>query len=66
MYDNRSYTRFGIEAKKILLDKGMTQTDLAKELQISNSYLTEIFKGTRKGTKQKERISKILGMELQV
>lgn len=56
-------TAFGIEAKKVMLDKDMTQTALAKELGISNTYLTEIFHGTRKGTKQKERIAKMLGMK---
>lgn len=58
------YTIFGIEAKKIMIERGMTMTALAKELEISNSYLTEIFKGTRKGAKQKDRIAKVLGMEI--
>ncbi len=53
-------TTFGIKAKKAMLDRHMTQTALAKELGISNSYLTEIFHGTRKGSKQKEKIAKIL------
>lgn len=57
-------TNFGVEARKIMLEKDMTMTELAKQLGISNSYLTDIFRGGRKGTKQKQRIAEILGMEV--
>ena len=57
-------TSFGIQVKKAMLDRDMTQTTLAKELGISNSYLTEILHGTRKGVKQKERIAKILDIKI--
>lgn len=55
---------FGIQVKKAMLDKGMTASELAKELQISNSYLSEILKGTRKGMKQRDKIIKILQLNI--
>jgi len=58
-----NYTTFGKEAKKIMIDKGMTMTQLASQLGISRPYLTEIFSGTRKAKRQKARIVTILGME---
>lgn len=57
------YTQFGKKARKAMIDRDMTMTSLAKELKISNSYLTDIFKGTRKGAKQKVRIAQILELQ---
>lgn len=57
-----NYTEFGAEARKIMLLKGITMTELANELGISTNYVSEIFKGTRNGTKYKERIAEFLGM----
>lgn len=59
-----TYAYFGKEAKKIMIDKGMTMTQLASQLGISRPYLTEIFKGTRRAKKQKQKIATILGMEI--
>ncbi|MBP3037949.1 helix-turn-helix transcriptional regulator [Bacillaceae bacterium Marseille-Q3522] len=58
-----NYTEFGAEARKVMLLKGVTMTELAKEIGISTNYLSDIFKGARAGTKYLSQISKILEME---
>ncbi|QUI25842.1 helix-turn-helix transcriptional regulator [Vallitalea pronyensis] len=47
-----------------MIDKGMSMTQLASQLGISRPYLTEIFSGTRKAKKQKQKIATILGMKI--
>lgn len=61
-----SYSGFGLEAKKVMIDKHIKLKDLANELGVSSSYLCEILKGTRSGQKYKERIADILGLEIVV
>lgn len=46
-----------------MIDMDMSMSDLAKELNITRAYLTEIFKGTRKATGQKQKIARILGLD---
>lgn len=58
----QNYSEFGVKARGIMLVKGITMTALAKELDISVTYLSDILRGTRKGTKQKEKIVQALGM----
>lgn len=60
------YTDFGAEARKIMLQKSIKMRDVAKELGVSVTYVSEIFKGTREGKKQKPLIAKMLGMESEV
>lgn len=60
------YTEFGAEARKIMLQKNIKMVDLANELGVSVTYVSEIFKGTRKGEKYKRRIAEMLGMESEV
>jgi len=57
------YTEFGVEARKIMLQKNIKLKTLAEELGVSASYVSEIFKGTREGKKYKGQIAKILGMK---
>lgn len=57
------YTEFGAEARKIMFQKNMKMKDLAGQLGVSVTYVSEIFKGTRNGKKQKPTIAAILGME---
>jgi len=57
------YTEFGAEARKIMLQKNIKMVDLAKELGVSVTYVSEIFKGTRRGEKYKNRIAEMLGMK---
>lgn len=56
-------TPFGLAIKKRLLDKGMTQKELADSLGIKGCYLTEILYGIRAGWKYREQIEDILGMK---
>lgn len=46
-----------------LLDKGMSLSDLAKELGISVSYLYDIVSGARKATELRQKINEYLGLE---
>ncbi len=57
------YTEFGVEARKIMLQKNIKMKDVAQELGVSVTYISEIFKGTREGKKQKPRITELLEME---
>ncbi|WP_242223697.1 helix-turn-helix transcriptional regulator [Bacillus cereus group sp. BfR-BA-01380] len=58
------YSDFGIEVRKVLLERDLTLTSLASDLEISVSYLSDILKGSRKGKKQKKRIADVLGLEV--
>ncbi|MEK3788784.1 helix-turn-helix domain-containing protein [Paenibacillus sp. FSL K6-1230] len=60
------YTKFGAEARKIMLQRNIKLKDLAEELGVSVTYVSEILKGTRSGEKQKPLIAKMLGMESEV
>ena len=46
-----------------LLDRCMSVSDLAKELDISNAYLYDILSGTRKATDLRQKINDFLGLE---
>lgn len=57
------YSSFGIEVRKVLLERDLTLTVLASELKISVSYLSDILKGSRKG-KTKKAIVELLGLDM--
>lgn len=57
------YSNFGLKARMIMLQKDIKVVDLAKQLEISPTYVSEILKGTRKGVKYRDKIKKILQME---
>ncbi|GIP57873.1 helix-turn-helix domain-containing protein [Paenibacillus woosongensis] len=57
------YTEFGAEARKIMFQKNIKMKDIAQELGVSVSYVSDILKGARYGEKQKPLIAKMLGME---
>lgn len=61
-----NYSDFGLEARKIMLQKNIKMKDLAGELGVSDTYISEIFKGTRPGKKYKGRIAELLGMDVVV
>ncbi|WP_138751882.1 helix-turn-helix domain-containing protein [Paenibacillus sinopodophylli] len=61
-----NYTEFGAEARKIMLQKNIKMKDVAKEVGVSVTYVSEIFKGTRPGKNQKPIIAKMLGLESEV
>lgn len=62
----QNYTEFGAEARKIMLQKNIKMTYVAKEIGVSVSYVSDILKGARAGEKQKPLIAKMLGMESEV
>ncbi len=57
------YSDFGIEARKIMLLRGIKMRSIAEELGVSSTYVSEILKGTRSGGEFKARIAAMLGME---
>lgn len=59
----RSLTLYGRMIQKRLIDKGMTQVELAKYLGCDPGYLCQILYGDRTGTKYREKISKLLDIE---
>ncbi|APT45353.1 helix-turn-helix domain-containing protein [Bacillus safensis] len=54
---------FGKRVKTWLILNDMQQKDLAKMLNISNAYLSDILLGKRKGKKVREKIATILDIE---
>lgn len=64
-YKRRKFklTPFGLATKKRLLDKGMTQKELAEALGIKGCYLTEMLYGIRPGWKYREQIEDILNLK---
>lgn len=58
----RRLTPFGKEVKKKLIDKGMTQVQLADRLGIGKQYLTKIMNGSRSGAKYVDNICSILNI----
>lgn len=61
-----NYSEFGAEARKLMLQKGITLKDIAEKLDVSAPYVSDILKGNRKGEKQKPLIAKMLGMDSEV
>lgn len=55
-------SEFEKQVRHALIDKEMTLTELAGELDISISYLYELMKGTRKNEDQKAKIRQVLGI----
>lgn len=49
--------------RKALIDKNSNIRELAISLGISQAYIYDIFKGNRPGTKQKEKIIQMLGLD---
>lgn len=56
-------SEFEKQVRHALIEKGMTVSDLAKELGLSVSYVHDIMTGKRKGTTQVERIKKFLSID---
>lgn len=57
-------TPLGKEIKKKLIDKDMTQVELAEQLGVTKQYITKIITGTRTGDKYLCRISAILDIDI--
>lgn len=59
----RALTSYGRTIQKRLIDKGMTQVELAEYLGCDPGYLCQILYGDRTGTKYREKISELLDIE---
>ena len=57
-------TAFGKQVKKRLIDKGMTQVELAALIGCNKQYLHKILCGERRGKKYLEDISRVLDIEV--
>lgn len=57
------FTSFGRKVKKRLIDKNMTQVELAALLGCNKQYIHKILTGERSGRKYLEEISRILGID---
>ena len=57
------FSEFGLKARTEMLRRGVTITELAKQLGVSPSYVSDILRGVRKGKPQRKRIAEILGLE---
>ena len=53
---------FGKEVKHALIDKNMTMSDLASNLGISTSYVSDLLKNKRGNEKQIQRIKDFLNI----
>jgi len=51
---------FGIEIKKRLIELGITQRNLAKQLKITDAYLSDILKDNRKALDIRQKIIAII------
>lgn len=63
MKKRRKPTYQGLLIKNRLAQICMTQNELAERLKISPSYLGDILKGRRPGSKHMDKIFSILGIE---
>ena len=57
-------TPLGKEIKKKLIDKDMTQVELAEQLGVTKQYITKIITGTSTGDKYLCRIGAILDIDI--
>lgn len=63
--EKRKLTPFGIIVKKRLVDRGMTQVELAEKMGTSNKYINLIIYGERSGKKYIYQIAEILEIDLE-
>lgn len=64
MQSRRKLTPFGVLVKTTLIEKGMTQVQLADEVGTSNKYLNLILYGDRSGEKYITSIARVLELDL--
>jgi len=64
--NKRQLTAFGVLVKKTLIEKGMTQVQLAQEVGTSNKYLNLILYGDRSGDKYLHHIARVLDLDPEV
>ena len=66
MRKKRKLTAFGAVVKKRLIDKDMTQVELAEILGTSNRYINMILYGERSGEKYLQDIIKVLELDPEI
>lgn len=59
----RGLTKFGELVNERLVELNMTQKSLAKEVGVSEVYLSMILRGKRSGKKYKNDILRVLGIK---
>ncbi|ASN72398.1 hypothetical protein 10S7_21 [uncultured Caudovirales phage] len=59
----RKLTPLGVVIKKALIDKGMTQVQLADNLGVNPKYINLILHGERSGKKYLDDIANLLELE---
>ena len=62
MSGKRELTPYGKEVKHRLIEKNMTQVELAEMVGTSKQYLGKILFGERAGTMYLEKIEQVLGV----
>ena len=63
-WQNKNLTPLGREIKSKLINKNMTQRELAQTLGITPQYITKILSGSRSGERYLPRIGEILGINI--
>lgn len=57
------YTPFGLWVKKVLLEVGMDQRDLAKEIGVQENFLSDVLTGRKQGYDYTDKIINVLTKE---
>lgn len=59
----RNMSEFEKDVRKSLIDRGMSMTDLARALSISNAYVYDIMSGRRNANDMKQKMIHFLGLD---
>ena len=59
----RNMSEFEKDVRKSLIDRGMSMTDLARALSISNAYVYDIMSGRRNANDMKQKMIHFLEMD---
>lgn len=59
----RELTPLGVEIKKALIEKNMTQEELAERVGVRKEYLSYILGGWRSGRKYVDKIREVLELD---
>lgn len=59
----KELTPFGVEVKKRLIDRRMSNSEFCRKYNIPMNRFSEILYGSRPGNKYRDRIATILGIE---
>lgn len=58
--------QFGIEVKKMLIEKGITQHSIAKKIELTDNGLSNALKRENVGLQQMQRIAEALNCDLKI